>query len=425
MTTIATQPARRGANAPSPIGQGYQPLEHDGFYDYILAAQQEEPVFYAPSVGYWMVTRRDDVRAVLADPDTFSASPTLLPITPLPDGFGARMVEGGFSFQPTLVNSDGDLHQKLRHLATRFMNIKRFHMYEADIRRIVKEHIAAIGDAPEVDLVSALTYDAPAKVLALFLGIDDISPQQIKTWADQRLFLTFGALAPEDVDEAGTQMLDYWRYCVQMVEDRITAPKDDYASALLALRDGDDDVLSLTDIHGLVFGVMLAGHETTTNASGNLIYSLMQNRTQWERLVADPDLVPNAVEEGLRYASSVVNWRRRVTKGCALGGVDLPEGALVMVSLAGANNDPSWFEDPRQFDLDRPSLRQHLAFGHGKHHCIGAPLARLELRIILEELIAAFPRMELAPDFTPSWIRTATFRGLERLDVLTGYEKDR
>lgn len=420
MTTIVAQDAPRGTIAASPFGRGYQPFEHNGFYDYILAAQQEEPVFYAPSIGYWVVTRRDDVRAVLADPETFSASATLLPVTPLPDGFGARMVKGGFSFEPTLVNSDGELHQKLRHLATRFMNIKRFQMYEADIRRIVKEHIAAIGDAPQVDLVSALTYDVPAKVLALFLGIDDISPRQIKAWADQRLFLTFGALAPEDVDEAGAQMLDYWQYCVRMVEDRIVAPKDDYATALLALRDGDDHVLTLTDIHGLVFGVMLAGHETTTNASGNLIYSLMQNRTQWERLVAEPSLVPDAVEEGLRYASSVVNWRRRVTRDCTLGGVNLPEGALVMISLAGANNDPSWYDAPRQFDLDRPSVRQHLAFGYGKHHCIGAPLARLELRIILEELIAAFPRMTLASGFEPSWIKTATFRGPERLDVITG-----
>lgn len=406
-----------------PIGRCHRAMEHEGFFDCILAAQQEEPVYHVPSIGYWVVTRRNEVKAVLADPETFSASATLPPITPQPEWFGPRMIQGGFSLQPTLENSDGAFRQKLRGLATDFMNTKRFRMYEGEIRRIVWEHIAAIGTAPRTDLVAALTHDVSARVLALLLGIDDISPRQIKAWADQRLFLTFGALTPEEAEQAGDQMLDYWRYCVEMVEDRLRRPKDDYLSALLALRNGDDSVLTLTDIHGLVFGVMLAGHETTTNASGNLIYSLMRNRVQWNRLVADPGLVPDAVEEGLRYASSVVNWRRRTTRACTLGGTDLPEGALVLISLAGASNDSSWYEEPWQFNLDRPQQRRLLAFGQGRHHCFGAPLARLELRIILEELIAAFPNMDLVPGFEPAWIRTATFRGLERLDVLTGHGK--
>lgn len=419
MTTLtSTWTEAQGGCPASALGQAYRPLEHDGFYDFIAKAQAEEPVFFSEAIRYWVVTRREDVLAVLADHDSFSAAITLAPVRPFPPDFVAALRDGGFSFEPTLVNSDADIHSRLRPKAQRFLNAKRYATYAESIRAIVRDHIAAIGTAKRVDLVAALTYEVPAKVLALLLGVEDISPKQIKVWADHRLGMTFGALEGEELAEAGRQLLDYWKYCQRLVADRQDNPRDDYASMLLDLRGGDDAVLTITDVVGLVFGVMVAGHETTTNATGNLIHALLSERDQWERLKADPTLIPNAVEEGLRHSSSVVNWRRRTTRAVTIGGVDIPEGANVLISLAGANNDPEVFDNPRAFDVGRANVRDHVAFGKGRHFCLGAPLARLEMTIIMEEILAAFPDMELAPGFHPDWVPTVTFRGPLTLDVL-------
>jgi cytochrome P450 len=415
MTTLtSTWTEGDGACPASTLGRAYRPLEHDGFYDFIAKAQAEEPVFFSEAIRYWVVTRRADVLAVLADPDSFSAAITLAPVHPFPPEVVAALRDGGFSFQPTLVNSDASVHSRLRPKAQRFLNAKRYATYADRIRAIVRDHIAAIGEAPRVDLVAALTYEVPAKVLALLLGIEDISPRQIKVWADHRLGMTFGVLEGDELAEAARQLLDYWKYCERLVADRQDNPRDDYASMLLDLRGGDDGVLTITDVVGLVFGVMVAGHETTTNAAGNLIHALLTDRDQWERLKADPTLIPNAVEEGLRHSSSVVNWRRRTTRPVTVGGVDIPEGANVLISLAGANNDPEVFENPRSFDVGRENVKDHVAFGKGRHFC----LARLEITIILEELLAAFPDMTLAPGFQPAWVPTVTFRGPLSLEVL-------
>lgn len=422
MTTLNSSWNDEAQRCPvSGLGAEYRPYEHDGLYDFFRRARREEPVFWNDEIRYFVVTRREDVLAVLADVETFSASITLSPVHSFPPDFIAAMKAGGFSFQSTLVNADPPLHDRLRGCAQRFLNAKRYNTYEDRIRAMVREHLDRVAGAPSFDMVQALTYEVPAKVLALLLGIDDIDPTQIKRWGDQRLLLTFGDLSGDDLRRAGEELVDYWQYCVRLVHSRLENPTgaEDYPSMLLAMRNGDDSILSLTDIYGLVFGVMLAGHETTTNATGNLLLTLMQNRDEWERLKADPSLIPNAVEEGLRYASSVVNWRRRATRDCKIGGVDIPAGSNVLISLASANTDESHFSEPERFDVGRAAAREHIAFGKGRHFCLGAPLARLEIRIMLEEVLARFPDMRLAEGFQPDWIRTITFRGPESLPVVT------
>ena len=148
----------------------------------------------------------------------------------------------------------------------------------------------------------------------------------------------------------------------------------------------------------MVFALLLAGHETTTNASANTVLTLLQNRDAWEELVADPNLIPGAVEECLRFRPSVVAWRRLAITPVEISGVKIPAGDRILCFLAAANRDESLFENGDILDIRRKNARSHISFGFGRHFCLGAPLARLELKLILEELTKRLPDLHLVKD---------------------------
>jgi cytochrome P450 len=285
------------------------------------------------------------------------------------------------------------------------------------VRALTREAIEGMRGRGRVDLVAALTYELPARVLFELLGITNMEAGRIKRWGDNRLMMIFGRPDAEDLRKGGEELLDFFLYCRDLVAAREKAPGDDYASALLALRGGDDAVITVNQIVSLVFGLLLAGHETTTNAAGNLVLELLRDPAQWAAVRDNPDLAANAVEEGLRHASSVIAWRRRALVDVEFGGVTIPAGGKILVALASANRDEAAHDDPERFMADRATARDHIAFGNGAHFCIGAPLARIELRVMIEELTRAFPHMSLAEGQRIDFIRTIAFRGPERLLV--------
>ena len=405
------------APAISPIGAAFRAFEQEGMDALYARARDEEPVFYAPEIGYWVVTRHADIVSVFRDPERFSASNALTPITALPDDVVAILREGRFTVQPVQVNSDPPVHGRIRALVGQYLNAKRYLTLEAPIRALVESYADRLEGKDQADVVAEMTYELPARVIFLLLGISDADTADIKRWADKRLLLTWGQLTAEDQADAAREMLDYWDYCKRLVDARMMSPRDDYPSRLLELRGGDDSTLSLNEVYCLVFGILLAGHETTTNASTNIVNALLTHRDQWRRLVDDPSLIPNAVEEGLRYATSVVNWRRVAREEVVIGGVRVPEGANLLLALASAGRDKTLFEEPDTLQVDRQNARQHIAFGHGIHFCIGAALARLQLKIILETLTRRFPDMTLVEDQRLDWVRTISFRGPLALHV--------
>ena len=167
----------------------------------------------------------------------------------------------------------------------------------------------------------------------------------------------------------------------------------------------------------MVYGLLIAGHETTTSMSANAIVTLMRHRDAWERLCADPALIPNAVEELLRFDSSVITWRRKAVKAVEVAGVAIPEGAKLLLALCSGNRDDAHFPEPERLDLDRENAKTHLSFGFGIHYCLGAPLARLELKVILEELTRRLPSLRLVPDQPWEFPPNTSFRGPARLEV--------
>jgi cytochrome P450 len=169
--------------------------------------------------------------------------------------------------------------------------------------------------------------------------------------------------------------------------------------------------LTHPEVTTIVYGLLLAGHETTTNLLNNAFQRLLAERSAWEDLCRDPSLIPNAIEEVLRLDSSVIAWRRRTRQATEIGGVPVPAEADLLFLLGATNHDPMMFQDPERFDIRRPNARDHISFGHGAHFCLGAPLARLEARVVLEKFTSRFPALRLTPGQTLRFSHNISFRG--------------
>jgi cytochrome P450 len=192
-------------------------------------------------------------------------------------------------------------------------------------------------------------------------------------------------------------------------------PADDFTSELVGIHQRDARAISPAEIASVVMGIGVAGHETTTSILGNALRQILPRRELWQTLLDQPARVKDAVEEVLRLDSSLIAWRRRTTEPVQVGGVSIPQGATVLLVLGAANRDPEVFEEPDAFRPGRPNARQHLSFGKGIHFCLGAPLARMQARIMLELLRARWPGMRLVSEQPFEFARNLSFRGVRRL----------
>jgi cytochrome P450 len=393
------------------------PYYHDGMFAALAKARRSRPVFYSPETGYWIVTRYDDVLAIMHDQERFSSQNTSEPATPLHQDAAEILKSGNFTAEAIQSNCDGPRHTRVRNVTTQLLNIKTFAARETDIRRLVAEALDALEGRHQIDLIADLTYELPAQVLFLILGIPKEDTQNVKNWSGKRTVINFSPSSYEQQVDGSRHLVDYWNYCRKMVADRMLNPKDDFASNLLKLRSGDDSMLTLNELITVVFGVVFAGHETTTSQLTNAFRALLTERESWDALCADPALIPNAVEEAFRHCGAVVNWRRRAKVEVEIGGMTIPAGGNIMLSFASANRDEKHFENPETFDIRRKNARKHLTMGNGIHFCLGAPLARLEMKIILEESTRRFPNLRLTPDQSVDHAHTYVFRAPRSLLV--------
>jgi len=215
-------------------------------------------------------------------------------------------------------------------------------------------------------------------------------------------------------------MAAYRSYLRDVVATKASAREDDFASALLEIHDEDPEALTHEEIGSILYSLTFAGHETTNFLIANLLRRLLEDPARWDSVVADPELVPGAILETLRYDPSVPVWRRVTKRPVTLGGVDIPQGAKLFLWLAASGRDASVFPEPEKFDLRRTNASKTLAFGKGIHYCIGAALGKLEAHIALETLIRRFPRLRLVEGQAFSFHPNISFRGPQALWVRAG-----
>lgn len=401
-----------------PVHHGFDPLGDEYIadpYPIHSAVREEAPAFYAAAIDMWVITRYDDIDAVLKDPGTFSAAVGQKPVFPM-SAEAQDILKKGFRAYPVMSDCDPPRHTRIRkHNMTGF-SPRRIAALEPKVWAKATELVDAIKPG-QVDLVSALTYPLPAYMIFTFIGFPDEDMDMLKSWCGNRIAFSWGRPSGDEQREIATNMTHYWEYCENFVAERAARPVDDFTSDLIRIREENPEALSLEDITNVAYGLSFAGHETTTSFTGNAIRQLLANPEQWAAICSDRGLISKAVEELLRYDSSIPAWRRVTTRAVDVGGVEIPAEAKVLILLGAANRDPKHFEDPETFDIRRVDSRRHLAFGKGIHYCIGAPLARMEARIALDLLAQRAPDMRLTQDQDFDFPANVSFRGPRSLLV--------
>ncbi|MFY1668855.1 cytochrome P450 family protein [Plantactinospora sp. WMMB334] len=338
-------------------------------------------------VPLWLVTGHEEARSLLTDP---------------------RLVKGGWEARARwsppgsrlppdvarglhthMLTADPPDHGRLRRLAAQAFTRRRIDALEPRIRALTAELLGALDGDDEADLVASLAYPLPIAVITELVGIPEEGREDFRGWAVP--LMAPGIVSPEVAAAAAGKLHGYTR---ELIARKRRSPEDDLLSDLIAARDGGDR-LSGDELTSMVYLLVFAGHETTVNLIANGVLALLANPDQLALVRAEPDRLADAIEELLRYDGPVQGTLPYLTvEPVDVGGVTIPADELVMISLLAANRDPARFPGGDRLDVTRPA-GAHLAFGHGLHYCLGAPLARLQGQIAIGALLDRFPALRL------------------------------
>ena len=315
----------------------------------------------------------------------------------------------------SILNIDPPDHTRLRKLVSSVFTPRRVADLAPMIERIVDEHLDAVADRGEMDLIADLAFPLPFAVISEMLGMPDGDSAQLREWSHTLVKILDFTIGPEELMAAVIAGENLREHIANVIEWKRSNLGDDLLSALILAED-NGDVLSDVELVDQVNVLFIAGHETTVNLIGNGTWALLQNRDQLELLRDDPAVEATAIDELLRYDSPVQISRRITLEPIQVGGRDVAAGTFVLTSLGSANRDPAVFGPTAdQLVLRRADAARHLAFGSGTHHCLGASLARMEGTIAITRLIRRFP--ELQAMSAPAWNGRLVLRGMDSLQL--------
>ncbi len=415
------------------------PLAYDPFrpefradpYPHYRALRDSTPVQFAPEANVWCVSRYDDVQAVLRQDDVFSSRAMFMMLMNNgQDGaprlswrvlrfigllfLRTRLNPFTFATARNLIAEDGERHKGLREIVNRGFTPRRIAAWEKRAYEIVDACLAGFERSERFDLVEGLAIPLPVTIISEMLGIEPSLRADFKRWSDAIISNATGPgrATPYSAD-FGTALIGLIRYVKRVARERRRAPAEDVISALVAEQDGEAG-LSDREVVQFIALLLVAGNETTTNLIGNAVKALLRHPDALARVAADPTLVPRVVEETLRWDAPIQLVFRLAKQDTEVAGTTIPARAIVAALIGSANRDERRFPDPDRFDLDRDS-QGHIAFGFGKHFCLGASLARLEARVALEALVPRLVHMRLIAE--SELVDSFLVRGPKRLEL--------
>ena len=383
--------------------------------------RENERIFWSEKTNAFIISRFEDVSFVSKNNDLFCSGQGVLP--------DPRITNIG------LIDEDEPRHSEMRGLINRGFTPRMVQKWEEIFQRITDEAIDEIAQKGECDFVEDIAVPLPLTLIAEMIGIRPEDRERFHQWSDAMIGSTGNMDDPLKVAAAGKAALEYFAYLTDIIEDRRKNPKQDLISILVRAK--DDGILIRHDGYANenVFGasrtdaerdmsndelikmcvlLLVAGNETTRNGLSGAMQLLIENPETRARLIEDPSLIPAAIEEMLRLVSPVVSFARTATNDTELQGVAIKKGQKVLMIYGSANRDAAEFENPDTFELDRNA--QHLAFGIGNHFCMGANLARMELRVALTELLRRIPDMSYAAN-GPEFGSSALVRSVAHMHV--------
>lgn len=387
-------------------------------YPILERLREDSPVVYAEALGFIVVTRMEDVAEVFLNPDVYSSANVQDPVFPICEEAAAILAVSDFDPVAVMSNRQEPDHGRIRQYTKKGFSNRRNRTLEPYIRRRANELIDEMlaGGSP-ADFISSVGYPLPGEVVFRFMGFPESDDHQLKSWCSNRLAFSWGQPTPAEQVDIATNMLAYWRYVREFTAAKSHDPGDDFASELLADHEANPDDLSYREVESILYGLSFAGHEPVTLLVGNALTTILTRRDAWAELCADTALIPGALDEVLRWNSPQIGWRRITTCDTELGGVSIPEGTQVFLSLGAANRDPREFPEPDLFDLGRHDSRNNISFGKGNHYCLGAKFARFEARLVFEVLAHRVPSLDLVEDQDTHSFPNISFRGPSSLMV--------
>ena len=316
--------------------------------------------------------------------------------------------------QHSMIDADNPKHGEQRRLVSKGFTPKQMARYEQHVRDVLESLIDAAIEARTFDVVTAIARPLPMTLIGEMLGIAPSDYELLQHWSDQMIQ---GADGPENItDDVINAAVAWYMYFSELATHRTAAPGDDLISVLIGAHN-NDGLLTFNEAQGNALLLLVGGNETTRNVISGGLQALLADRTQWDALVADPSLIPGAVEECLRWVTPIVSMSRVATRDIDVRGVTIPEGYQVLMMYPSANRDETVFENPMRFDLHRDP-NPHIAFGFGPHFCLGSSLARLEIRVVLEELVKRIPTLRIANEGAEPTYKASSFvRGITELVV--------
>lgn len=401
----------------SPIRVDYNPFDPDQKRDpfpFYADARRKTPVFFSPILNMWVVTRHEDILTALQNPGVFSSLNIIESPTPLAPEV-VEILRQGIPFVPTLINNDPPSHTRIRNLCNKAFTPQRVAAMETRIRELANALVDSFVHAGQADLIACFANPLPQTVIADIVGVPRADTETFVRLGEEWSGTIFEGHPTEVQLKLAPGAVAFQAYNANMIAERQRQPQNDLMSDLVHAQVEGEVPLTEWEIVSIVSNLLIAGHPTITALIGNALLVLTDHPEYLEALAKNPQLAPAVVEEVLRIESPSPGLPRLCTQDFDLGGVTIPKGAKVFLAYTSANRDETVFPHPAQFDMDRPNLNRHLAFGRGIHYCIGAPLGRLEGRIALEVLTQRLPNLRRAPGQVLEYPLNFTFRGPQKL----------
>jgi cytochrome P450 len=380
---------------------------HDDPFPVYRRLRDDEPCYHDQELGFWALSRYADVLDALHDPETYCSR------------FGITLEEG--NPLPMMLTTDPPEHTALRRMVSRAFTPRRIADLEPSIRTLSGRYLDELRDRDTCDLIGDYAAMLPMDVISDLLGVPDGDQEQLRKWSDALLHREEG---DKDVTPAGVEAAyQLFKYFTAFVADKRTRRDDDDLAAALIAIEAEGEQLTEEQVVGFLFLLIIAGNETTTKLLGNCLLALQRFPGERAKVLADRARVPDAVEEILRFEGSTQVMARTLTRDVELHGTAMPAGGKVLLLLGSGNRDERVWERPDVYDIDRAWPVHHLAFGHGIHVCLGAALARLEMRVSLEEFLARHARYEIDESAVVR-VHSGNVRGYSTMPVKLSAESD-
>jgi cytochrome P450 len=392
-------------------------------FPWYAALRENAPVWKHPATGIVFVSRHSHVSQILADTTTYSSR---FATQTAPGGSEVnRQIEeimrGGFPRVSTMLTEDPPLQTRYRKTVGRAMSTRRILALEAKMRELTDEILDGWPARGHVDVMATLSIPLPIRVIGHFLCMKPEVFPHVKRWSDASVAGLGAIITDAERIDAARSVVEMQKYWQTEFEARRAAPNDDLISALSQVEfedeTGAERPLDMPEMISIIQQLMVAGNETTTKVINETLRMLLENPRWFARMQADTGVVAPVVEEALRLSTPNQGMFRFVTQDTELDGVKIPKGGMIWLMFGSANRDASVFPEPDKFDPERPNIKDSVAFGRGAHFCIGAPLARLELRVLFEQIARRIESFALPAGYELRYEPSYILRGLAGLEL--------